>query len=170
MGMPQMTKYQVFISSTYKDLIPARESLIMSLLSSKYIPCGMEIFSSSSDSQFEYIKRMLNLCDYYVLILAGRYGEIGSHDISYTEMEYNYAVDNGIPILAFLHKHPENIPIKFSEKDSKMREKLGKFRKRVQNERLYKQWESPEELSTMVLSSLIEEQEIHPRPGWVRFV
>ena len=77
MSMPQMTKYQVFISSTYKDLIPARESLIMSLLSSKYIPCGMEIFSSSSDSQFEYIKRMLNLCDYYVLILAGRYGEIG---------------------------------------------------------------------------------------------
>ena len=44
MGMSQMTKYQVFISSTYKDLISARESLIMSLLSSKYIPCGMEFF------------------------------------------------------------------------------------------------------------------------------
>lgn len=170
MGMSQITKYQVFISSTYKDLIPARESLIMSLLSSKYIPCGMELFPSSSDSQFEYIKRMLNLCDYYVLILAGRYGEIGNSGLSYTEMEYNYAIDNGIPILAFLHKHPENIPIKFSEKDSIMREKLMKFRERVQKERLYKQWESPEELSSMVLSSLIEEQEIHPRPGWVRSI
>ena len=92
--MPQMIKYQVFISSTYKDLVSERESLIMSLLSSKYIPCGMEIFPSSSESQFEYIKRMLNLCDYYVLVLAGRYGEIGSNGLSYTEMEYNYAVED----------------------------------------------------------------------------
>ena len=168
--MPQMIKYQVFISSTYKDLVSERESLIMSLLSSKYIPCGMEIFPSSSESQFEYIKRMLNLCDYYVLVLAGRYGEIGSNGLSYTEMEYNYAVDKGIPILAFLHKHPENIPIKFSEKDYIMQEKLENFRKRIQNERLYKQWESPKELSTMVLLSLMEEQEQNPRPGWVRSV
>lgn len=168
--MAQMIKYQVFISSTYKDLISERESLFLPLLSSKYIPCGMEMFPSSSDSQFEYIKRMLDLCDYYVLILAGRYGEIVSNGLSYTEMEYNYAVDKGIPILAFLHKCPENIPIKFSEKDFKMREKLEKFRKRVKNDRLYKQWESAEELSTMVLLSLMEEQEKNPRPGWVRFV
>ena len=168
--MKQIVKYQVFISSTFKDLVQEREKLMMSLLSSKYIPCGMELFSSSSVSQFEYIKRMMDLCDYYVLILAGRYGEIGSNGLSYTEMEYNYAKEKNIPILAFLHKHPENIPIKYSDKESNKQKKLDIFRKRVKNERLYKQWETPEELSMAVISSLVEEQEMNPRPGWIRTI
>lgn len=168
--MKQIVKYQVFVSSTFKDLVQERETIMMSLLSSKYIPCGMELFSSSSASQFEYIKRMMDLCDYYVLILAGRYGEIGSNGLSYTEMEYNYAKEKNIPILAFLHKHPENIPIKYSEKESNKQKKLDIFRERVRNERIYRQWETPEELSMAVISSLIEEQEMNPRPGWIRTI
>ena len=142
----------------------------MSLLRSKYIPCGMELFSSSSSNQFEYIKRMLNLCDYYVLILAGRYGEIADGDFSYTELEYNYACNNNIPVLAFLHKCPENIPIKYSETSIQKRKKLDLFRKKVESEHICNYWESPEELSVKVITSLFNEEQANPRPGWIRSI
>lgn len=163
-----MKRYQVFISSTYEDLVSTRYSTIMSLLSSDYIPCGMEVFPASSEEQFAYIKRMLDICDYYILILAGRYGTIADNGLSYTEMEYNYALEQGIPILAFLHKNPGNIPIKYSEKSSELHEKLLAFRKRVEKERLCKFWQSPEDLQAKILLSLFDAQKTHPRPGWTR--
>lgn len=53
-------KYQVFISSTYKDLIEERAAVTQSLLDMGCIPVGMEQFPASNMSQMEYIKMMLS--------------------------------------------------------------------------------------------------------------
>ena len=66
--------YQVFVSSTYEDLIDERIKVLNALLSFSCIPAGMELFSAGCDEQFEYIKRVIDRVDYYVLIVAGRYG------------------------------------------------------------------------------------------------
>ena len=63
-------RYQVFISSTYLDLKEARQEVLHSLLDLDCIPVGMELFSASSEEQFEYIKKEINDTDYYVLILG----------------------------------------------------------------------------------------------------
>ena len=63
-------KYQVFISSTYVDLIEARAAATQCLLDNDCIPVGMEQFPASEMSQMEYIKKMLDNCDYYILILG----------------------------------------------------------------------------------------------------
>ena len=60
----------------------------------------MEMFPAADSEQFEYIKTILNESDYYVLVVAGRYGSIAEDGDSYTEKEFNYAVEQGIPILA----------------------------------------------------------------------
>ena len=71
-------KYQVFISSTYEDLKTERQAAISCLLDLNCIPVGMEQFPASSLSQWEYIKKMIDMSDYYLLIVAGKYGSIDS--------------------------------------------------------------------------------------------
>jgi hypothetical protein len=62
----------------------------------------MELFPASDDAQWELIKRVIEESDYYVVIVSGRYGSLGPEGISYTEMEYDYAVAKGIPVLGFV--------------------------------------------------------------------
>lgn len=73
-------KYQVFVSSTYQDLIDERKEVTQALLESNCIPTGMELFPASSRMQWEIIKSVIDDCDYYLLILAGRYGSLGIND------------------------------------------------------------------------------------------
>lgn len=95
-------KYQVFISSTFSDLIEERKKIQEILLMADCIPAGMEAFVATNEEQFNVIKKVIDLCDYYVLIVGGRYGSVNeSTGLSYTEMEYDYAVENNIPVLVF---------------------------------------------------------------------
>ena len=97
-------KYQVFISSTYDDLIKERAAVINCLLDNDCIPVGMEQFPALPISQWEYIKKMIDNSDYYLLIIGGKYGLVDSETgLSYTEKEFEYAIKQGIPIISFLH-------------------------------------------------------------------
>ncbi len=160
-------RYQVFVSSTYSGLEKERKAVIENLLNAKFIPAGMEMFSASNDEQFKYIKKILDTCDYYVLIVAARYGSINpTTGISYTEQEYDYAVEQGIPILAFLHSDPYNLPAELREDDK--RKELDAFRAKVSKERLCKMWSNIDQLAAPVVISLIAEAENNPRLGWTR--
>ena len=96
-------KYQVFISSTYSDLIEERKKVLDILLMADCIPAGMEAFVATDVEQFEVIKKVIDLCDYYILIIGQRYGSINPYTgISYTEMEYDYAIKTNTGILFFI--------------------------------------------------------------------
>ena len=93
-------KYQVFISSTYSDLVDERRRILDILLMADCIPAGMEAFVATDVEQFEVIKKVIDLCDYYVLIIGKRYGSVNqTTELSYTEMEYEYAKQQQIPVL-----------------------------------------------------------------------
>ncbi|POY38908.1 hypothetical protein C3L50_11400 [Flavobacterium alvei] len=96
-------KYQIFISSTFTDLINERQAAVEAILKKGHIPAGMELFSANNKSQWEVIKKWIDDSDIYVLILGGRYGSIdNSTGLSYTEMEYNYAIEKGKPFFALI--------------------------------------------------------------------
>ena len=98
-------KYQVFVSSTFEDLKEERERVIETLLNKNCIPVGMEYFPAADDEQMTIIRQLIDECDYYVLILGGRYGSIEPKtQKSYTQLEYEYALERGIPISAFYIK------------------------------------------------------------------
>ena len=63
----------------------------------------MELFPASDTEQFSYIKKVIDECDYYVLIIGGRYGSVDSEGISFTEKEYEYAIETNKIVLAFVH-------------------------------------------------------------------
>ncbi len=102
-------KYQVFVSSTFSDLIDERQEVMQALLELDCIPVGMELFPAADDDQWTLIKGLIDDCDYYVLIQAGRYGSIGPSGKSYTQMEYEYALEKDIPIISFLHSDVSKI-------------------------------------------------------------
>ncbi|HEU0014230.1 MAG TPA: DUF4062 domain-containing protein [Longimicrobium sp.] len=161
-------RYQVFLSSTYADLKDERRRVIQALMELDCIPAGMEIFPAADEEQWEFIKHVIDDCDYYVLIIGGRYGSLTAEGVSYTEKEYDYASQKGLRVLAFLHERPEEIPVGKSELDPELRAKLDSFRTRVSTGRLVRFWRSPEELPGLVALSLSKTIKAYPAVGWVR--
>ena len=162
------TRYQVFVSSTYADLKEERRAVIQTVIELNCIPAGMELFPAADEEQLSFIKRVIDDCDYYLLIIAGRYGSVGADGISYTEKEYDYAVSRGLPVIALVHEDPEEIAHGKSEKDPVLSERLREFRKKVCAGRVVKHWRSAEQLPGFVAQSLSSTMHQFPAVGWVR--
>lgn len=166
--MSYSIRHQVFVSSTFTDLVEERAEVIQAVWELDCIPTGMESFVATNESQWDVIRRVIDESDYYVLIIGGRYGSITDDGISYTEKEYRYAKKLGIPVLAFVHKNPADISIGKSEKDEEARAKLEAFRQRVMNEHPVRSWTTATDLGSIVSRSISREIKINPRPGWIR--
>lgn len=110
-------RYQVFVSSTFKDLVKERAEIGVALNKSNYIVEGMELFPASNKKQWEVIKDRIRKSDIYVLIIGDKYGSVANNGlelepeviydgtpISYTRLEFRFAKKLKIPILAFIKK------------------------------------------------------------------
>ncbi|MVT52576.1 DUF4062 domain-containing protein [Bradyrhizobium yuanmingense] len=85
-------RLQVFVSSTYTDLLDERKAAVEAILEAGHIPAGMELFTAGDITQWQLIKRWIEESDVYVLLLGARYGSIGPKGTkSYTHMEFDYA-------------------------------------------------------------------------------
>lgn len=161
-------KYQVFVSSTYQDLIEERQKVIEALISKNCFPVGMEYFPAANEEQFAVIKRLIDRCDYYILILGGRYGSIEPKTgKSYTQLEYEYALEKNIPVAAFYHKNIDEIASNKVEKTEEGFVKLQGFKTLIQK-KLCKTWSESYELAFKVNSTLDFMFENYPRTGWVK--
>lgn len=95
-------KLQVFVSSTYTDLIEERQAAVEAILDAGHIPAGMELFKAGK-SQMKTIQKWIDESDVYMLILGGRYGSIEEESgLSYTELEYRYALSKNMPVFAIV--------------------------------------------------------------------
>lgn len=160
-------RYQVFVSSTFIDLRDERHQVIEALLELDCIPAGMELFPAANDDQWTLIRRVIDDSDYYLVIIGGRYGSQGPEGLSYTEMEYRYAVESGKPVMAFLHQNPGALPANRTEESADGRAKLQAFRDLAQ-QRVVRYWESPADLGGHVSRSLVKLTRSNPAVGWVR--
>ena len=160
-------RYQVFVSSTFEDLQEERKEVMQALLELDCIPAGMELFPASNDDQWTLIKRVIDDCDYYLLIIGGRYGSENDKGISYTQMEFEYALSQGKPIISFLPKHPENIPTKHTDNNPEKQKKLETF-KVLAKKKLVRFWETPSELGGIVSRSMVKLIKEFPTEGWIK--
>ncbi len=159
--------YQVFVSSTFEDLQEERKEVMQALLELDCMPAGMELFPASNDDQWTLIKRVIDACDYYLLIIGGRYGSENEQGVSYTQMEFEYALETGKPIISFLPKKPEDIPMGKCDNDPEKQEKLEKF-KNLAKKKLVRFWENAEQLGSVVSRSMIKLIRDFPAEGWVK--
>lgn len=161
-------RYTVFVSSTYEDLKEERHQVIQELLGIDCIPVSMEYFPAKSVSAWDAITKFLDKCDYFIMISAGVYGSLKDGKISFTEAEYNYACEIGVPAMPFLRKDLSKLDPSKLERDDSNRAKLNALRDRCQNHALCRMWDTTDELARNVLKSIHHAQAEFKRPGWVR--
>ena len=161
-------KYQIFVSSTYADLIGAREKVFETILKLYHFPVGMEMFSADDDEQWEVIKDTIDSSDYYVVIIGHRYGSVTAEGLSFTEKEYDYAKNQNIPILAFIRNR--DVATKPHERDENHAniEKLNLFIEKATKSKMCDFWKNEDDLSTKVAIALPKIFRKNPRVGWIR--
>jgi hypothetical protein len=161
-------KYSVFISSTFIDLQEERETIRKLVIDMGYIPLGMESFPATNEEQFGYIQKVIDDSDYYILVIGGRYGSVTNDGVSYTEKEYDYAISKGKVVLAFVHKSPDDFPVKVTDGDPALKEKLHAFKTKATEGRVVKFWDSRDQLGYQAMTSLHQAVDSYPTVGWVR--
>jgi hypothetical protein len=166
------SKLQVFISSTYQDLISERQAAVGAILKSGNIPAGMELFTAGDKSQWEVIQRWISDSDIYMIILGGRYGSIEpSSGLSYTELEYDFAVSSGKPFFAVvinddaLEKRIKTVGRDVLEKDNP--DKLRSFRAKVLS-KMSSFFSDHKDVMVSVLETVPQLAQEYQLKGWVR--
>lgn len=159
--------HRVFVSSTYEDLREERAEVQKALLKLDCFPAGMEWFPSADEETWDLIKRQIEESDYYVVIVAGRYGSLASDGISYTEKEYDYAREKGIPAIGFLCRDVGKRLSNFVETEQSQRDKLETFKDKIKKHHV-RFFDTPHELASEVVTSLVDLRNSKPRSGFVR--
>ena len=166
---------QVFISSTYTDLIEERQKAVEAILNAGHIPAGMELFKAGR-SQMETIKKWIDESDVYCLLLGGRYGSIEEESgLSYTELEYKYAVSKEKPLFAIvlddsmIYQKAANDPKGQYIEEGENKPKYEQFKKEV-GRRIYKIAKNTAEVAGHIYSELYEilNTQSAELTGWVR--
>lgn len=165
-------KLQVFISSTYEDLIPERLVAIEAVLAAGHIPTAMEQFTPGDETAWENIRRWIDLSDAFILIVGGRYGSIEPKTFkSYVELEYDYALKQSKPFFALILS-PESTEDRIKRGGSRVVE--------LDNPALFKafiarlrekhcgSWDSKQDIKAAIFQKLPEWAEREDLVGWVR--
>lgn len=160
-------KYQIFVSSTYEDLRDERNEVIKACLNMGHIPVGMEMFNAADEEQWAVITRTIDQCDYYVVIVAHRYGSTTPQGLSFTEKEYDYAVAKGVPVLGFVIEDGASWPNDRIDKDASSVQGLESFKSKVR-QKMVRFWHSAQELRSQFVESLATSINTKPQRGWVR--
>ena len=162
-------RYQVFVSSTYEDLIEERKQVTQAILECECFPAGMELFPASNKSQWDFIKRVIDESDIYLVVIAGRYGSINrDKNISYTEMEFDYAMETDKPIIVLIHNNIADLPSKKVESTDRGRELLENFTEKAKEGRLVKFWSNKDDIKSAVITSLTQSKKYIEKCGWIR--
>lgn len=161
-------RYQIFISSTYIDLIEERQKVTQAILKLYHFPIGMEMFHADNEEQWQQIKRTIDMSDYYVVIIGRYCGTlIEDEGISYTEKEYGYAISKNIPVLSFVISDDAKKE-SYGVETARQQRALKKFIKRVKKLPC-EFWRNPDELALQVSSTLSIKFHENSRNGWMPF-
>lgn len=168
-------RYEVFVSSTYQDLIEERDCLRDFIVSNGNIPVGMEEFEASGRRSWTKIQNAIINCDYYILIIGGRYGSLTTDEhISYTEREYLLARELNKEMIVFTMtpQAVRKLPLIKRDRGADRRTKIAKlemFRNAV--ERFYVvKYSDFDDFKDKALSKIPQWMQQH-RPengGWVK--
>jgi tetratricopeptide (TPR) repeat protein len=144
----------VMISSTARDLPEHRQGVLDACLRQGMHPLMMEHLPALDADAINASLDMVDRADIYLGILGHRYGYVPKgYDISITEMEYNRAVERGIPCLIFI-MHADH-PLKAADVETgEGAAKVEALKKRASTERVVSFFKSPDGLRADVINSL----------------
>jgi hypothetical protein len=165
-------KLQIFVSSTYEDLIEQRLAAMEGILKAGHIPAAMEQFSPGDETAWERVRNWIDASDGFMLILGGRYGSVEpASGKSYVQLEYEYAIERGKPFFSLIvsdRHHEERVKQFGLDVDERTyRAEYQQFRRSV-SERLCGSWSDTKDIQLAILQKLSEWAQKPDLVGWVR--
>ncbi|UGQ25953.1 DUF4062 domain-containing protein [Acinetobacter calcoaceticus] len=159
------TRYQIFISTSGRDMQPERMVLSQTLVGMGFFAWGLEHRTPLTTT---LARRQIDECDYVILLLGSQYGEQAISGVSYLSLEYEYALSQAKPIIVFMHEQPENREIDLQETHPQLKDKFLTFRKKLLHEAEHIfYFKTPRELELAVRLNIPLMVEQHMGQGWV---
>lgn len=159
------TRYQIFISTSGRDMQPERMVLSQTLVGMGFFAWGLEHRTPLTTT---LARRQIDECDYVILLLGSQYGEQAISGVSYLSLEYEYALSQAKPIIVFMHEQPENREIDLQETHPQLKDKFLAFRKKLLHEAEHIfYFKTPRELELAVRLNIPLMVEQHMGQGWV---
>ncbi|MBN8595028.1 MAG: SUMF1/EgtB/PvdO family nonheme iron enzyme [Anaerolineae bacterium] len=145
----------VFISSTYDDLIEYRAAVTEAILSLGLFPSGMENWPLRDENAIQLCQRKIEEAEVFVGIYAYRYGWTpdGYDGKSITELEYDWATERKIPRLRFIMADTQSWPEELKEKDAQPA--LNAFKSRLKRY-VVGIFTTPDDLKVQVIAALVK--------------
>ncbi|KKC43072.1 DUF4062 domain-containing protein [Acinetobacter sp. V2] len=159
------TRYQIFISTSGRDMQPERMVLSQTLVGMGFFAWGLEHRTPLTTT---LARRQIDECDYVILLLGSQYGEQSISGVSYLSLEYEYALSQAKPIIVFMHEQPEIREIDLQETHPQLKDKFLAFRKKLLHEAKHIfYFKTPRELELAVRLNIPLMVEQHMGQGWV---
>ncbi|MGB0722918.1 MAG: DUF4062 domain-containing protein [Gammaproteobacteria bacterium] len=161
MARPRPT---AFLSSTSIDLPEHRRKVTDAILALGLFPDGMEHWPAADSDSLDFCLAKVDQADLFIGIYAHRYGWVPpGQDRSITELEYDRAVERGIPRYLFLMS--EDHPVLRKDVETGDGEtKLQTFKARIQTERVRQTFDNPDQLHAKILHALADHRPHSPLP------
>ncbi len=159
-------RYHVFISSSGADMQPERSVLAQTLASLGFFSWGLEARTPLTTA---FARRQIDDCDYFVILLGSRYGDLSASGVSYVHLEYIYAITKQKPVLVILHESPESRAPELQEPSKDGQRKFEDFRRQLQRERdMVVTFREAKELEVILRHAMPQLTQRYPALGWVR--
>ncbi|MBI0423601.1 DUF4062 domain-containing protein [Acinetobacter sp. ACIN00229] len=159
------TRYQIFISTSGRDMQPERMVLSQTLVGMGFFAWGLEHRTPLTTT---LARRQIDECDYLILLLGSQYGEQSISGVSYLSLEYEYALSQAKPIIVFMHEQPESREVDLQETHPQLKDKFLAFRKKLLHEAKHIfYFKTPRELELAVRLNIPLMVEQHMGQGWV---
>ena len=164
---------KVFLSSTFRDLAPEREAVLLALRRRHQAVIAMEDFLAGPAPTLKTALEHLRESDIVLLVLGFESGSLldDGSDRSYTRAEYDEAMKLGLDVLVFLKTEkprwrPWEKKLKWvnKEKSSKRRRALDEFKAVVDHQQTWTPFATPESLALAAIQSM-DAWEDKGRPG-----
>ena len=159
-------RYHVFISTTEADMHAERVVLSQTLVSQGFFSWGLEQRTPLTTA---FARRQIDDCDYFVLMLGSRYGELSASGVSYMHLEYIYAVTKQKPILVLMYEAPESRADEFQDRSPEAKVKFLDFRRQLQRERdMVMTFRDLRDLEIAIRHTMPQFLNRYPAQGWIR--
>lgn len=160
-------RYQVYIASSYNDVVNERLKVEYSLLSSGFFP--WEFSERRTSLNTSKARQQIDESDYVIFIISGRYGDLSASGISYLHLDYLYASNKNKTIITLIDAHPERKNNEDQESDDELIKKLNAFKALLKKESEYSyEYTNILDLERATKTLLAKAVSQRPALGWVR--
>jgi hypothetical protein len=139
---------RIYISSTYSDLIDAREAVYRALRKMRHDVIAMEDYVSADQRPLDKCLADVAACDVYIGIFAWRYGYVPpNQECSITELEFRQAQHSKKPCLLLMLHEEAPWPRKLIDRDV---ERIDAFRAELCRDYIVSFFRTSDELAAAV--------------------